>query len=217
VVLEFRADGFLPQQVRRVVASIVAIHHGWLPETFFETATAIDLVRLETGLAPASRCLFAGSRYDFFELKHGSLSFQHDGTPPEGGEEAWWETVSAKALSTAASHECEEAWLACLKGSICPRIRAQLALYKDTQDTAKLYASYPEVGGELGPCPGPYLEVLRLLQQASTGDAIVTLINAIVTLINAIVTLINAIVTLINAILPRQEEIGQRPVKPEPA
>ena len=36
------------------------------------------LCKLETPLAPASRFVFGGARYDFFEQAHGPLLYQHD-------------------------------------------------------------------------------------------------------------------------------------------
>ena len=66
-VLELRGDGFVKQQIRRIVGAAVAMTHGWLPHNYFDLATNPQTY-VETPLAPSGRLYFAKARYHFEEM-----------------------------------------------------------------------------------------------------------------------------------------------------
>lgn len=72
-VIEFRGDGFVQQQIRRMVAMAVAITHGWLPANAMDDVTKADRV-LETPIAPAGRLYLAQTRFHFEEMQTSGQS-----------------------------------------------------------------------------------------------------------------------------------------------
>lgn len=77
-VVEFRGDGFLKEQIRRLVGTLVAVLNGWIPENFFDTATRPDVVLLETPLAPDNHSYLSSARFHYYELvsNHGLFSYK---------------------------------------------------------------------------------------------------------------------------------------------
>eukprot|EP00523_Entomoneis_sp_CCMP467_P017587 CAMPEP_0168808992 /NCGR_PEP_ID=MMETSP0726-20121227/2859_1 /TAXON_ID=265536 /ORGANISM="Amphiprora sp., Strain CCMP467" /LENGTH=852 /DNA_ID=CAMNT_0008860969 /DNA_START=173 /DNA_END=2731 /DNA_ORIENTATION=- len=87
VVVEVRGDGFLPQQVRRLVGTALAMVHGWIPyevehgkgdsnndndktQTNLWTQYFLNPnFQIETVLAPADRLYLADSRFHFEESR----------------------------------------------------------------------------------------------------------------------------------------------------
>lgn len=131
-VIEFRGDEFLPQQVRRIVGTALAIARGWLPKDVF--ALALDSnVFLETPLAPAGRLYLAGCRFHFDELRNdGKNIFSSDvgGVSVVNGESgSLLETMQKEILDSLQSEQArdvEARWLADLENVVAPRIRMQL-------------------------------------------------------------------------------------------
>ena len=148
-VIELRGDGFLAQQVRRIVGSAVAMAHGWLPDDFFDVATRPDVV-VETPLAPAGRVYLAGARYDFTEARDGRALFdltpslaqdQTVARPSDTNSMAVWLRELRRRLvlrrddSQALVRTDEEAdWLIELRDVVAPRIREQLRLIRQADD-----------------------------------------------------------------------------------
>ena len=124
LVIELRGDGFLTEEVRRIVASTVAICNGWLPADFFETATRSD-VMIETAIAPEGRMYLSGARYHFQEEAHGLNLFNNR----DKGSMVWIRELQDQLIRCRMDKECldaEEMWLSQLRDVQAPRIRAQL-------------------------------------------------------------------------------------------
>jgi FkbM family methyltransferase len=122
-VVELRGDGFVTEQVRRIIGSVVGMVNGWLPADFVEVATRSDIC-LETVIAPSGRMYFAGARYHFIELVQGT-SFFEDGS---GKTDAWLEKLQSDMIQQRAKESSATGsdWLEELRGVTSPRIRAQI-------------------------------------------------------------------------------------------
>lgn len=124
LVVELRGDSFLTEEVRRIIGSAVAVCNGWLPETFFETATRPDLI-IETPLAPAGRMYLSGVRYHFQEESDGVNIFDGRGNVAM----AWLDELQAQLLNQRHRDEvltAEELWLSQVRDVQTPRIREQI-------------------------------------------------------------------------------------------
>jgi tRNA U38,U39,U40 pseudouridine synthase TruA len=171
-VLEIKGDDFLPQQVRRIVGTAIAMAHDWLPCDFMETSTRADTI-VETVLAPAGRIYVADTRFHFQEIRtKGKSLFTTDmDGDVVGGEEVdapssieWVQTKLLERTSSASVVAAEQTWLEDLKTTVSPRIRAQLEKY----ELAKLPSSSRRAETELlGSCPEEFLPVLSQLRQIS--------------------------------------------------
>eukprot|EP00927_Polykrikos_kofoidii_P042802 TRINITY_DN36859_c0_g1_i1.p1 TRINITY_DN36859_c0_g1~~TRINITY_DN36859_c0_g1_i1.p1 ORF type:complete len:688 (-),score=109.54 TRINITY_DN36859_c0_g1_i1:126-2108(-) len=86
--MEFRMTGerFLPQQCRRMVATIVCMVRGWLPPDFFSSALRSDVV-VSTPVAPENLLYMEDCRFLNWENRNGRL-FPHDGNVDNGHEVA---------------------------------------------------------------------------------------------------------------------------------
>jgi len=123
VVVELRGDGFLPQQVRRVIATVVGIANGWLPERYFSVATRPDTI-IETPLAPDGLLYFAGTRYDFNEINLGRPLFGDENKMGLGQKK--WKKDILNYVYNDRSVENEAVWLDELENIVSPRIRSKL-------------------------------------------------------------------------------------------
>jgi tRNA U38,U39,U40 pseudouridine synthase TruA len=124
MVVELRGDGFVTQQVRRIIGSAVAIAHGWLPADFMDIATRPD-VFIETPMAPVGNMYMAGARFDFNEVKRNNVLFGNS----NGTQQAWMEELRDRLLTRASEQGAETngtMWLENLRDVVAPRIRAQL-------------------------------------------------------------------------------------------
>jgi tRNA U38,U39,U40 pseudouridine synthase TruA len=131
-VLEFRGDEFLPQQVRRIVGTALAVAHGWLPKDIFARALDSD-VFLETPLAPAGRLYLAGCRFHFDELRSGGSNiFSSDvgGVSVADGASGSLSQMMQKEILDSVhceqKRDVETRWLADLENVVAPRMRRQL-------------------------------------------------------------------------------------------
>jgi len=124
VVIEFRGDGFVAQQIRRMVASVIAISNGWLPPTFFDVATRPD-VSVKTPIAPSGLLYFGSARFHFIDLVQGSSLFE-----TKGGNilnDVWLGSLQSALLYARAKQvEEESTWLDELRNVASPRIRSAL-------------------------------------------------------------------------------------------
>ena len=124
LVIELRGDGFLTEEVRRIIASTVAVSNGWLPANFFEMATRPD-VMIETPLAPEGRIYLSGARFHFQEEADGLNLFNVRGE----GSKAWLDELQSQLMHQRQSDEAisaEMSWLTQLRDVQAPRIRAQI-------------------------------------------------------------------------------------------
>ena len=132
-VIEIRGDGFVTQQVSRMVGAVVAIVNEWLPRNFIQTAVRPDLT-LETPLAPPGRLYFAGGRFHFLEATK-DISIVADNERTKEWKRKLQRSMMQQA-SRGASTEAEHAWLQNLQNVDVPRIRVQLNTILD-EDTAR--------------------------------------------------------------------------------
>jgi tRNA pseudouridine synthase len=71
VVLEFRGDGFLKNQIRTMVGTALSIANGWLPmNATVPISTSPDHVVAPLPCAPAGRLYLAATRFHFEELSN---------------------------------------------------------------------------------------------------------------------------------------------------
>ena len=169
-VLEFRGDHFLPQQVRRIVGTALAISHGWLPSNIFELSTRPD-VFIETPLAPDGHIYMAGARFHFDELRTGGQGIfeteadgivanhlsEHDSA---GKMNNGIQQHLLSQLACERARRKEATWLQELQDVIAPRIREQLNGYITLKGAGSRLGSILE----LRPPPDCYVPVLTLLR-----------------------------------------------------
>lgn len=141
IVLEISGDSFVLEQVRRIVATAVAITNGWLPESFFETATRFDVCGLETPKAPISLQYFFNGRFHFIELiTNQKRLFQRPKykNSNESNEEKalrlelhdrkmnWLSDLRSSLIQQNNLSGASSDWLHELENVVCPRINQQL-------------------------------------------------------------------------------------------
>ena len=138
-IIEITGDDFLPEQIRRIVGSAVAISHGWLPPDFFSLSTS-DKSVVETPLAPAGRLYLAGTRFHFDELLANGLplfeNYKSRRVVEEWNESSLRESqfllqqriLSKRNIPSMRQREAE--WLENLQLLTCPKICQQLESQK---------------------------------------------------------------------------------------
>jgi FkbM family methyltransferase len=129
IVTEFRGDGFLQQQVRRMVATVIAISNGLLPEDFVQLATNMD-ISIETPIAPSDLIYFCEARFHFVDLSRQGLSLfetQHG----NDSNVSWLSSLQTAMLKGWAQNlEMEVEWLNKLRDDTSPRILSALEQIK---------------------------------------------------------------------------------------
>lgn len=149
-IIEIKGDDFLPQQVRRIVGSAVAMTYGWLPKDFFSLATSSSTV-VETPLAPAGRMYLSGARFHFNELEadglqlfesHNSRRIVEEWT----GDKAWTTNLhmQQRILQRKTNHaelSVESSWLAELRDQVCPRICKSIDEHMDAIENQELVSA----------------------------------------------------------------------------
>jgi hypothetical protein len=126
IVYEFSGDAFLPQQVRRIIGTAIAIVHGWLPDDFVQTSLDRQVV-IETPLAPTGYLYQAGSRFHLTELsfKGKQLFDLEDTTRTTGDPIGWIREQLIRDVDAAASAQ----WLKEVGESVTPRILCSAPKY----------------------------------------------------------------------------------------
>lgn len=162
LVLEFRGDDFLPEQVRRIVGTAVAVTHGWLPKDILETSRQADSF-LETPVAPMGRLYLAESRFHFDELSSGGQSiFRSDNGGPCVYNQSVHlvSSIQRDIVSSRDSQDIqrlESNWLSTVKDEVAPRIRQQLLMQRaPTGGENSVQSPTREIG-----CYKETLELLR--------------------------------------------------------
>lgn len=161
VVLEFRGDDFVPQQVRRIVGTALAVNHGWLPDDIFDSATSAESV-MNTVLAPSGRLYLNGIRFHFDE--GGIDILQHDSKPGMITNSAcrWLSNQLLLNKGTRDEKMKEMAWLHEVETQSAPQILLQVS---------KATGHSPTVDTDLNNAlilPAPpvhYSQVLKLLRK----------------------------------------------------
>ena len=152
-ILEFCGDGFVQQQIRRIVGTAVAMVYGWLPSNFWEIATRPDVV-IETPLAPRGRMYFSEARFHFDELRSGKgrlhqtggtlfedaiwIPSHHDSNDYDNENQSWMDDIQTAMLNRCSTKEkvqSEEEWLKELRDVVTPRIRKQLAQWMKEEES----------------------------------------------------------------------------------
>lgn len=136
-LLEFRGDGFLREQVRRIVGTAVAVAHGWLPTDVFQLSTTSDSF-METPLAPRGRLYLAETRFHFDEMRSDGKSLFETDAMGVSARSEWFamsnEIVEKRLLGESNKNKGSEAkWLKDLENNVAPRIRGQLSRQLGTQ------------------------------------------------------------------------------------
>jgi len=184
-VIEISGDDFLKQQVPRIIASVVAICNGWLPEDYFNLATRPDIF-LQTPLAPIhGHMYFAGSKFHFDKLENRGMGLFDGMCRGENGENKPTETIKTWVremqnilLQERISNEIrrlDKEWLCSLHHDITPRIsKAIKNINQITSQGTNEYKQTSQSDYE-NPCsteneeevPCAYLESLQLLRKVS--------------------------------------------------
>jgi tRNA U38,U39,U40 pseudouridine synthase TruA len=165
-IIEIKGDDFLPEQIRRIVGSAVAISHGWLPPDFFSLSTS-DKSVVETPLAPAGRLYLAGTRFHFDELLANGLPLFENYMSRRIVEE-WNESSSREAQfllqqrilmkkNQPIAKLRESEWLKNLQLLTCPKICQQLESQKNLSLMPGATASHDDFDD----CYLPVLSELR--------------------------------------------------------
>ncbi|VEU35613.1 unnamed protein product [Pseudo-nitzschia multistriata] len=166
VVIEIRGDGFVAQQVRRIVATLVAISNDWLPVGFLDSATRADIT-IETPIAPAELMYFSSARFHFLDLILPSSLFETKFAYDRGS--SWRTSLHSKVLRRWGKKVEEDArWISKLINNTSPRIRSELkeqtkaasSQLVETEDSQ--HKSIDEVIPR-AIAPEPYRKVLSLL------------------------------------------------------
>jgi uncharacterized C2H2 Zn-finger protein len=141
LVTEFCGDAFLKQQIRRTMATLVAMAHHWLPDNFLER-TIHPNVLVETPLAPSQYMYRATSRFHAYEIYHeGRRFWELDDVHRINNNDAAAAAAAAAIIAPdpiawiqqRLIHDVirqqkkeSDAWLAELRDVVSPRICAQL-------------------------------------------------------------------------------------------
>ena len=159
VILEFRGDGFMPQQVRRIVGTAIAVTNDFLPSDIFDVATQPDIC-MPTILAPPNRLYLHDLR---FHLKENSSLHLFQNLRNELNRErqakrvAWLQKSMLYLLNNYECKQKEEDWIQNLKNHAESVICSNLMEKEITQ--------YSDLG-----TPALYKETLSLLRKISESE-----------------------------------------------
>ncbi len=157
VVIEFRGDDFIQQQVRRIVGASVAMANHMLPENFADIATRPD-VFIESPLAPPNRMYQTRPRFHFDELSNKGRSMFHEEVD-ENDEVALTQRLHDRMIGRFIGQIDEEkAWLMTLKEKTA-NMRDQIKVYQDLPLDYNHSLQCKELL-----CPPEYLKTLTILQ-----------------------------------------------------
>ncbi|CAB9497656.1 expressed unknown protein [Seminavis robusta] len=182
LVVEIKGDAFLPQQVRRILGTAVAMTHGWIPMDAWETALRDPASLIETVLAPPGRLYLSECRFHFEEsFSSGKPLFESDtcgkvlrlGLPGDNGNtrpQEWAQQCLLRSLSSEGTKRAEDQWLKDVQTNVAPRATQSIhELLKVSVPRSELDAS------ALDPAPLDYMDVLTKLRDiVSTGKWPVT-------------------------------------------
>ena len=177
LVVEVKGDAFVPQQIRRIVGTALAIAHGWLPSNttkdhndIWDTALLNREYIVETVLAPPGRLYLADCRYHFEESRTGGKPlFESDicgkvlGRVDDGKKAHTWAAKEMlKRLSNDETRRAEQQWLDDVRDTVAPRIRDSLRWVNPMSSTSTHDADDTDA---LTPTPREYETVLQYLRQ----------------------------------------------------
>jgi tRNA U38,U39,U40 pseudouridine synthase TruA len=170
-VVEIKGDAFLPQQVRRIVGTAIAMTHGWIPSNnAWETVLLNPTTVQETILAPPGRVYLADCRFHFEESRSlGFPLFDSDiegkvldmgGRNTDQDPRKWTQEFLMNSRATEETRRAERQWLEDVRDRIAPRVRAsmQRSLLQESP-------FFDEPGTvNLDPAPEVYRDVLTKLR-----------------------------------------------------
>ena len=177
-VLEFRGDDFLPQQIRRIVGTTLAMTHGWLPKDTLDVATRSNCL-VETVLAPAGRLYLVENRFHWDEMRTGGKSIFEsdvDGVAVQRHVGAYNDSAMTSipnhildVCDNDATRSQEIEWLAQLEHIICPRIKQCLEEWNHPPESSEGTPTGTELN-DLEPAPREYTQTLDLLRKIVATD-----------------------------------------------
>jgi len=192
LLINMSGDTFLTQQCRRIIASLLAVHHGWLPADFFRTAVRSDVV-VRTPIAPGHLLYLDHCQYHTWNRLHGGLfdrtwkdrvhenssglvtklpEFQDFGGDAEGSTIAWRKRLQthielAEGVGGSGGRSDGAGfaeWMREMRLSVCPEIRTDLEVIASLDAFAEGRWVAPMALPSAAPCPEAYRKVLQLLQ-----------------------------------------------------
>jgi hypothetical protein len=144
IVVEVRGDAFLPQQVRRIIGTALAMTHGWIPSSpadGSQTLWSPECV-METPLAPPGRLYLAKCRFHYEEGRNSGQSIfvtdsggkaidaiPSSSSPEDEAPLAWTQRWIQQNRSNPAVQHVEQQWLTELQEQIAPRMTQSLASF----------------------------------------------------------------------------------------
>jgi tRNA U38,U39,U40 pseudouridine synthase TruA len=146
IVVEVRGDAFLPQQVRRIIGTALAMTHGWIPSSpaaGSQTLWSPECV-METPLAPPGRLYLAKCRFHYEEGRNSGQSIfvtdsggkaidvTQSSSPEDEAPLAWTQRLIQQSRSDPTVQHLEQQWLTELQEQIAPRMTQSLASFSDT-------------------------------------------------------------------------------------
>lgn len=151
-VVEFRGDGFVRQQVRRITATALAMSHGLLPSHTIDNATLPSLSTW-TPLAPAGRLYLADVRFHFDEQRNRGKRLL------PSVNERWVQEKLLQSLEPNENREREIEWLESLRN-------AEHKMTLDDSDLKSEASSASENNAvQLESAPDMYIKTLNLLRE----------------------------------------------------
>ena len=184
IILEIRGDGFVIQEIRRIVATIVAVSNGWLPIEFLESATDPNIT-IETPIAPSQLLYLSSTRFHFLDLVLPSPLF---GEADNNDRSALWLISLRQTIMQQHAHTLkivDVRWLDALRNQVCPRIlsalnseriklgkrliKEQISLQDDENDADATVVEKSSFNGNAQIClpiaPEPYQKTVSLLHE----------------------------------------------------
>jgi|AntRauTorckE5430_2_1112549.scaffolds.fasta_scaffold00680_4 tRNA U38,U39,U40 pseudouridine synthase TruA len=154
-VLEFQGDDFIPQQVRRVVGTALAVNNGWLPEDIFDLATSADSI-MDTVLAPGGRLYLDTVRFHFDEDAIQTLSYDNKINVSCDHPTVWLSNQLMRKKLSQDQKTKELKWMRNIKNAVAPQMMLQL----EARNESTLVNGHEP----LEPPPEYYMAVLNLLR-----------------------------------------------------
>lgn len=151
-------DGFLTQQVRRMVGTVVCIARKLLPEDFPSVALDPSII-VSTPCAPN----FAHLKEVRFDWYHGTYDVLF--TPSKELLRKESDRITHSFIDSQEFLLTWEAWVSDMETTVCPMIRQQLSVIRET-NAASLVSAEASRANNRQETPEVYREVLRLLRDA---------------------------------------------------
>ena len=181
-ILEFRGDDFVQGQIRTIVATALAMTHGWLPMDFFERATQKDLFISNMPVAPAGRLYMADARFHFHErgdkidgeeidlVNRKRIAMDKNNCTKTITKTSlqWVQDHILNQRASETNSREEEVWLQKLRHDEAPRVRNQILLEQQllkSDDITDGLGNCANSFSRLGNVPKIYHKTLGLLRE----------------------------------------------------